>query len=116
MQSTSVVLRAPAPALAAGPSGDVSDDGIEVIELPDAPTAAIGGVFDLYERHGFETGRRRGFREAQALVSLAVEELIADSGMGDVPPSVLRSLAAAVSARLDRYTPSEPYLEGGLGI
>lgn len=95
------------------------DDRIELIELPDDPAewgGRGGGLFGAIERHGFEAGRRRGFREALALVSLAAEELIANEGVGDVPPSVLRQLAAAVSSRLAGHAPVEPFVEGGLGI
>jgi hypothetical protein len=98
-------------------SGSLSDPdlAIEVVELPDeAPVS--GGLLQVYENRGFERGRRRGFREAQALVSLAVEELIADAGLGEIPPSLLRTVAAALTSRLDRYTPHEAYVEGGLGI
>lgn len=94
------------------------DDGIKVTELPDEQydPANFSGVVDHYHRCGFDTGRRRGFREAQALVSLTVEELIRDAGLGDVPPSLLRSVAAAITAGLDRYAPHDGYFDGGLGI
>lgn len=102
-----------------------SDHRVELIELPDDVGEAAGtvtaespggGFLAAYARRGFADGRRRGFREAVALTSLAVEELIADGSLEEVPPSLLRQLAAALTAQLAVHAPAEGYVEGGLGI
>ncbi|MDB5297121.1 MAG: hypothetical protein JWO31_3104 [Phycisphaerales bacterium] len=113
----------PAPAVAspfAGPSAD-ADDGIELIELPDesADRWIHSGLLDAYASRGFDAGRRRGYQDALSAAWLAAEEVIASRGLGDVPPSVIRMLAAAVVDRLAVHAPPEQpgerTVEGGLG-
>lgn len=99
-----------------------ADDGMWLIELPEddgldaaAPPSA-DGFLAAYARRGFADGRVRGFREAVALTSLAAEELIAHGSLEDLPPALVRRVAAALTARLDGHAPTEPFVEGGLGI
>ncbi|HEX8911514.1 MAG TPA: hypothetical protein VF796_04070 [Humisphaera sp.] len=128
------MIAAPDPHAAA--RRDPADDGVTLIDGSDpghwsggghdllsahlGVIDACAGLLEASERRGYEAGRLAGYRDAVSLVRPAVEDLLAGRDLGDLPPSAVRWVAAAIVSRLNARRPAEPLgdrvVEGGLGI